>query len=70
MTPYKLSDLIKDAADMLAKEGDVSVVADVLTENQSNLFDICHGLDVFDNKCYITLDLDHLTPSEFKKQIK
>lgn len=65
-----LSDLIKDAVEILAKEGDKPLVADVLTENQSNLFPICHGLDVYRDSCYITLDLNDLSVSEIKKRIK
>lgn len=65
-----LSELIKDAVELLVKEGDMPVVADVLTENQSNLFDVCHGLDVYHKICHITLDLNDFTPDELKKKIK
>jgi hypothetical protein len=65
-----LSDLIKDAVDTLTKHGDLPVVADVLTENQSNLFDICHGLDAINQICHLTLDLNDFTVSEIRKKIK
>ena len=73
---YMLSDLIHDSIDFLLKYGDMPMMADVLTENQSNLFNVCHGLyrerkyENCENVCLITLDLDKITVSKFKKMIK
>ncbi|MFA1509954.1 hypothetical protein ACDN41_12060 [Priestia aryabhattai] len=66
---YMLSELIKDAVEVLKKHGDLPLVADVLTENQSNIFDICAGLDIHKGECQITLDLNHLTVKEIKNKI-
>lgn len=70
MKKYLLSELIKDGIEILTKNGDMEVVADVLTANQSNLFDVCGGLDVFHGKCHVTLDLNDFTVPEIKKRIK
>lgn len=67
---YLLSELIQDAVKLLAEKGDMPVVGDLLTENQSNLFRIAPGLDVFDDNCYITFDVNHLTPVQVRKHIK
>lgn len=70
MKKYMLSELIKDAVDTLLEHGDIPIIIDILTENQSNLFDMCHGLDVYHNKCYITLDMGDLTVDQFKRLIE
>ncbi|MEM4994865.1 hypothetical protein WKH56_20085 [Priestia sp. SB1] len=66
---YMLSELIKDAVEVLKKNGDLPLVGDALTENQSNIFDISRGLDVYGDKCLITLELNHLTVKEIKNKI-
>lgn len=67
---YMLSDLIKDAVDILSKEGDKPVMVDILTENQSNVFKLTPDLTLINDKILVTVDLNHLTVGDFKKSIK